>query len=89
MTGKLNSIELRRANLVPSSVFPSPDAVLAAEALSPGEMLRILRRWEFDLRRPLQPLPTEQMQMLRRVRQALAQLRLRASSPAIAPTARH
>jgi hypothetical protein len=74
MAGKLTGVELRRAHLVPSSVFASPEAVLREAGLSPHEMARILRRWEFDLRRHTQPPAPEQSLMLDRVRDALAQL---------------
>jgi hypothetical protein len=74
MAGKLSSVELRRAHLVPSSVFASPDAVLHEAGLSRGEMVRILRRWEFDLRRHARPLAPEQSLMLDQVREALAAL---------------
>jgi hypothetical protein len=49
--GKLNGIELKRARLVPSSVFASPDAVVKSAELSRAEKIQILRRWEFDCRR--------------------------------------
>ena len=51
--GKLNGIELKRARLVPSSVFTSPDAVVRSPDLSRAQKIQILRRWEFDCsRRP-------------------------------------
>jgi hypothetical protein len=74
MANKLRGVELRRAHLVPSSVFASPEAVLRQVGLSHNEMVRILRRWEFDLRRHTQPPAPEQSLMLDRVREALAQL---------------
>ena len=49
--GKLNGIELKRARLVPSSVFTSPDAVVRSGELSRAQKIQILRRWEFDCRR--------------------------------------
>ena len=49
--GKLNGIELKRARLVPSSVFTSPDAVVRSADLSRAQKIQILRRWEFDCRR--------------------------------------
>ncbi|MGH6913349.1 MAG: hypothetical protein ACREH3_06540, partial [Geminicoccales bacterium] len=48
---KLTGIELKCAQLVPSAVFTSPDAVVRSEALSLAQKIAILRRWEFDLRR--------------------------------------
>lgn len=89
MANKLNGVELRRAHLVPSSVFASPDAVLEATDLSRNEMIRILRRWEFDLWRPSHPLPAEQSLMLDRVRDALAELELRSRLGAGAPVRHH
>jgi hypothetical protein len=74
MANKLTGVELRRAHLVPSSVFASPEAVLREAGLSCNEMVRILRRWEFDLRRHPRPLAPEQSLMLDQVREALAQL---------------
>ena len=47
--GKLNAIELKRARLVPSSAFASPDEVLDSLELSRAQKLAILRRWEFEL----------------------------------------
>jgi hypothetical protein len=49
--GKLNGIELKRARLVPSSVFASPDAVVQSAELSRAQKFQILRRWEFDCSR--------------------------------------
>jgi hypothetical protein len=49
--GKLNGIELKRARLVPSSVFTNPDAVVRSADLSRAQKIQILRRWEFDCRR--------------------------------------
>lgn len=48
---KLTGIELKCAQLVPSAVFASPDAVVSSDALSLAQKIAILRRWEFDLRR--------------------------------------
>ena len=48
--GKLSGIELKRARLVPSAVFASPDEVLRSAELDRAEKLAILRRWEFDAR---------------------------------------
>jgi hypothetical protein len=48
--GKLSGIELKRARLVPSSAFASPDEVLGSLELSRAQKLAILRRWEFDSR---------------------------------------
>jgi hypothetical protein len=51
--GKLNGVELKRARLVPSSMFTSPDAVVGSPDLSRAQKIQILRRWEFDARRSL------------------------------------
>jgi hypothetical protein len=48
---KLHGIELKRARLVPSSVFASPDAVVRSTTLTRAQKIQILRRWEFDARR--------------------------------------
>jgi hypothetical protein len=48
---KLNGLELKRARLVPSSMFTSPDAVVRSLDLSRAQKIQILRRWEFDARR--------------------------------------
>ena len=47
---KLSGIELKRARLVPSSAFASPDEVLGSPELSRAQKIAILRRWEFDSR---------------------------------------
>jgi hypothetical protein len=51
--GKLNGLELKRARLVPSSMFASPEAVVRSADLSRTQKIQILRRWEFDARRTL------------------------------------
>jgi hypothetical protein len=89
MANKLTGVELRRAHLVPSSVFASPEAVLHEAGLSRNEMIRILRRWEFDLGRHPRPLPPEQSLMLDQVRDALAQLGPTAMFGAGAQPTRH
>ena len=75
---KLNGIELKRARLVPSSMFASPDAVVRSADLSRTQKLQILRRWEFDARHTLcaDPIPCagDDAGMLKRVRGALAEL---------------
>lgn len=48
---ELRGIDLKRACLVPSSVFASPDQVAGSDRLSLAQKLAILRRWEFDARR--------------------------------------
>lgn len=48
---QLRGLDLKRAQLVPSSVFASPDEVLRHPELSAAQKLAILRRWEFDARR--------------------------------------
>jgi hypothetical protein len=47
---KLSGIELKRARLVPSAAFASPDEVVASAVLSRTQKISILRRWEFDTR---------------------------------------
>jgi hypothetical protein len=75
---KLNGIELKRARLVPSSMFASPDAVVRSADLSRAQKIEILRRWEFDARRtpgidPIVSLGAD-VRMLTQVRGALAAL---------------
>lgn len=48
---ELKGGDLKRACLVPSSVFASPDEVVRSERLSLAQKLAVLRRWEFDARR--------------------------------------
>lgn len=72
--GKLNGIELKRARLVPSSVFTSPDAVVKSAELSRAEKIQILRRWEFDCRRSSGGEQGDFTDMLGQVQGALALL---------------
>jgi hypothetical protein len=44
----VDPVDLKRALLVPSAVFDSPQAVLSADGLTRDQKLEILRRWEFD-----------------------------------------
>jgi hypothetical protein len=75
---KLNGLELKRARLVPSSMFASPDAVVRSAELSRAQKIQILRRWEFDARRILGDDPIvslgDDTRMLTQVRGALAAL---------------
>ena len=83
--GKLNGIELKRARLVPSSVFTSPEAVVRSTDLSRTQKIQILRRWEFDCSRS----PSDERTaclgdftgMLSQVRGALASLGALSLSP--------
>jgi hypothetical protein len=73
--GKLSGIELKRARLVPSSAFASPDEVLGSPELSRAQKLAILRRWEFDSRpTPLSALTRHDGLIVDQVRQALRDL---------------
>jgi hypothetical protein len=72
--GKLSGIELKRARLVPSSVFASPDEVVSSAELSQAQKIAILRRWEFDARGAETGLIVRGDAMLEQVRQALAAL---------------
>jgi len=92
--GKLNGIELKRARLVPSAMFASPDAVVRSADLSPAQKIQILRRWEFDARRSLNgdPVasPGDVTGLLHQVQGALAALgAMPPARPIPADTARH
>jgi hypothetical protein len=83
--GKLSGIELKRARLVPSSVFASPDEVLRAAGLSRTQKIAILRRWEFDARpTAAHPATRQDGPILDQIQQAL--LTLGAAPPVAAPS---
>jgi len=71
---KLNSIELKRARLVPSSVFASPDEVVGSAEFSRAQKIAILRRWEFDVRGAESGLVVRRDAMLDQLHEALAAL---------------
>jgi hypothetical protein len=75
---KLSGSALKRARLVPSAVFASPDQVVEAETLSRAQKIQILRRWEFDLRPRRRPTSAGEAPdhdgMLVQLRRALAVL---------------
>ncbi len=48
---ELDKVDLKRALLVPSSVFDGPEAVVTADGLTREQKIEVLRRWEFDVRR--------------------------------------
>jgi len=82
--GKLSGIELKRARLVPSSVFASPQEVLRAGDFSRTQKIAILRRWEFDARpTAAHPVPRQDGPILDQIRQAL--VTLGAAPPAAKP----
>jgi hypothetical protein len=83
--GKLSGVELKRARLVPSAVFASPDEVLEAAGLSRTQKIAILRRWEFDAR-PTRTHPAARQDgpILDQIQQAL--LTLGAVPPVAAPS---
>jgi hypothetical protein len=73
----ISGLDLKRARLVPASVFRSPDAVVRSRALSLSQKIEILRRWEFDARRASTPEGRpggRHLPLLGQVRDALAQL---------------
>jgi hypothetical protein len=72
--GKVSDIELKRARLVPSSVFASPDEVVSSAEFSRSQKIAILRRWEFDVRGAESGLVVRRDAMLDQVRQALSDL---------------
>jgi hypothetical protein len=81
---KLSGIELKRARLVPSSVFGSPDEVLRSGELNRAQKIAILRRWEFDARpTALHPVARRDGPILDQIRQAL--ITLGAAPPAAGP----
>jgi hypothetical protein len=83
---KLNAIELKRAQLVPSAAFASPDAVVRSDALSLPQKIAILRRWEFDVRQGGEAdgrlAVSAESRLLKAVRGALADLGAPAEPPA-------
>ena len=92
--GKLNGIELKRARLVPSAMFTSPDAVVRSADLSRAQKIQILRRWEFDARRSVNgdpaASPGDVTGLLHQVQGALAALSaMPPARPIPADTARH
>ncbi|MGH6903401.1 MAG: hypothetical protein ACREIR_11755 [Geminicoccaceae bacterium] len=82
--GKLSGIELKRARLVPSSVFASPDEVVSSAELSQAQKIAILRRWEFDARGVEAGVIVRGDAMLDQVRHALAALGAAPPRPAVA-----
>jgi hypothetical protein len=81
--GKLSGIELKRARLVPSSVFASPDEVLRSGELSRAQKIAILRRWEFDARpATILPVARQDGPILDQIREALVTL---GATPPAAP----
>jgi hypothetical protein len=93
---KLNGLELKRARLVPSSMFASPEAVVTSADLSRAQKIQILRRWEFDARRTLGDGSVGALgksfdddRMLRQVQGALSALGVLPSGRGQADPARH
>jgi len=43
-------MDIEKALLNPEAVFPSPNAVVEHQNLTPEQKIRILRRWEYDAR---------------------------------------
>jgi hypothetical protein len=90
---QLRGLDLKRAQLVPSSVFASPEEVLQHDGLSPAQKLAILRRWEFDARRvrgfsDLDAASAHDAALLFRVRRALQALNAGGRAPGWAGEAR-
>jgi hypothetical protein len=91
---KLTGIELKCAQLVPSAMFASPDAVVRSKALSLPQKIAILRRWEFDARQIAEASRTFRVsdeRLLEQVRSALARLGAAGTTPEVrrAPFAAH
>ena len=83
---KFTGIELKRAQLVPSAMFASPDAVVRSKALSLPQKIAILRRWEFDARQigeARRTLRVSDGHLLQQVRRALARLGAAGTTPAV------
>jgi hypothetical protein len=83
---KLTGIELKCAQLVPSAMFASPDAVVRSQALSLPQKVAILRRWEFDARQIAEAGPALRVSdehLLEQVQSALARLGAAGSTPDI------
>jgi hypothetical protein len=73
--GELSGVELKRARLVPSSVFASAEEVLRSGGVSRAQKIAILRRWEFDARSvAANPAVRHDGAILHQVREALAAL---------------
>jgi hypothetical protein len=86
---KLTGIELKRARLVPSSVFADPGAVVRSEALNRAQKIEILRRWEFDALRGgsgMASVAADPDSMLDQIRSALMTLGVRLPPRSISPT---
>lgn len=87
---ELRGLDLKRAQLVPSSVFASPEEVVHHSGLSTAQKLAILRRWEFDARRTAGyaggDAPMQDLGLLFRIRRALQSLTFR--EPALPAQAR-
>ncbi len=79
---QLSGILLKRARLVPSSMFASPDAVVKSARLTLAQKIEILRRWEFDARGMAEAKPTAEARrdtsLIDQLRRALAALGVRA-----------
>jgi hypothetical protein len=91
---KLTGIELKCAQLVPSAMFASPDAVVRSQALSLPQKIAILRRWEFDARQVAEAgrtLRVSDEHLLEQVRSALARLDAAGTTPGVRrpPVAAH
>ncbi len=74
----MEDIDLKRARLDPTAVFPTPDAVLEHPSLTREEKTDILERWRYDARE-LEVAEDENMgggepSMLEQVLKALAAL---------------
>lgn len=71
---ELKGVDLKRACLVPSSVFASPEEVVRSDRLSLAQKLAVLRRWEFDARRGAGDRGRRDWSMLQSVQRALRRL---------------
>jgi hypothetical protein len=87
---KLSGIELKRARLVPSSVFASPDEVVRSGELNRAQKIAILRRWEFDARpTTIHPVARQDGPILDQIRRALVTLGAAPPAPRSGNVTRH
>ncbi len=75
----MDEARLRQARIDPGSVFPSPEALAASEALPREVRVELLRRWAYDAREMLVAqeeamAPGQETDLLERILGALVRL---------------